>query len=71
MFDKEQPMYQNNIVTCKETRLYYYDMHIESQYKVWKLKDEDGSAPVRKSKSVKKKSIALFFKSYGIVDSAV
>lgn len=70
-FDKGQSRYVNNIVTGDETWLYYYDVPTKAQNKVWVFDDDDTPVIVRKSRSVKKKMIAVFFKSSGILERVV
>lgn len=70
-FDKGQSPYVNNIVTGDETYLYYYDVPTKSQNKIWVFDEEDTPVAVRKSRSVKKKMIVVFFKSSGIVKRVV
>lgn len=71
LFDKGQSQYVNSIVTGDETWLYYYDVPTKAQNKVWVFDDEHTPVAVRKSRSVKKKMIAVFFRSSGIVERVV
>ncbi|KAF2884266.1 hypothetical protein ILUMI_21918 [Ignelater luminosus] len=68
MFDKGQSQHVNSIVTGDETWLYYYDVPIKAQNKVWVFGGEDTLVAVRKSRSLKNKIIAVFFKLSGIVE---
>ena len=51
----------NFIVTGDETWLHYYDVPMKSQSKVWVYEDEQVPVQVRKSKSIGKRVVAVFF----------
>ena len=51
----------NSIVTGDETFLYYYDVPTKSQSRVSLFQDENTPVEVQKSRSVKKRMIAVFF----------
>ena len=61
----------NSIVTGDETWLYYYDVPTKAQSKVWVFGDEDTPVTVRKSRSVKKRMVAVFFSVRGVVERVV
>lgn len=58
------------IVTDDRTWLYYYDVPIKIQNKAWFI-DDDTPVVIRKSQSVKKKIIVVFFNVNKIVDHVV
>ena len=57
----------NLIVTGNEAWLYYYDVLTKSQSKVWVFEDEEVPVQVRKSKSIGKRMVAMFFTKGGIL----
>lgn len=70
-FENGEASNVNSIVTGDETWLYYYDVPTKSQSKVWMFEDEDNPVTVRKSRSVKKRMVAVFFSARGIVERVV
>lgn len=61
----------NNIVSGDETWLYYFDVPSKNKNKVWLFENEQTPVQVRKSRSVKKKMIAVFFTRRGILERVV
>ena len=61
----------NSIVTGNETWLYYYDVPTQSDSRVWLCEDEDNPVVVRKSRSIKKIIITVFFGKRGVVERVV
>ena len=57
----------NSIVTADETWLYYFNVTTKSQSKVWVFEDEKVAVQVRKSKSIGKRMVAVFFTKGGIL----
>ena len=51
----------NFIMRGDETWLYYYDVPTKSQSKVWIFEDEEVPVQVRKSKSIGKRMVTVFF----------
>ena len=58
-------------VTGDKTWFYYYDVSTKAQNKVWLFEDEKTPVTVRKSRSVKKRLIAVIFTMCGIVTCVV
>ena len=61
----------NFIVTGDLTWLYYYDVPTKSQNKVWVFEDEEVPVPVRKSKCIDKRIVAVFFTKDGIIETVL
>lgn len=70
-FENGTSAYTNSIVTGDETWLYYYDVPSKSRNKVWLFENEPTPTQPRKSRSVKKKMIAVFFSKRGLLDRVV
>jgi hypothetical protein len=63
--------YVSSVLTGDETWLYFYDMPTEAQNKVWVCEDENMPVYVRKSRSVKKRMVAVFCTVRGVVERVV
>ena len=57
----------NFIVRGDKTWLYYFDIPTKSQSKVWAFEDEEVPVQVRKSISICKRMVAVFFTKGGIL----
>lgn len=64
-FDNGQSKSVSSIITGDETWIYYYDVPTKSQSKIWVFEDEEQPTQVRKSKSVKKIMMTVFFNKQG------
>ncbi|KAF2880544.1 hypothetical protein ILUMI_25631 [Ignelater luminosus] len=65
------PRYLNNFVTGDETWLYYYNVRSKRKNQVWLFENEEAPTEVRKSRSIRKKMIVVFFTVTGILKRIV
>ncbi|UYV70102.1 hypothetical protein LAZ67_7001800 [Cordylochernes scorpioides] len=70
-FDNRSSRYVNSIITGDETWLYYFYVSTKSQNKVRIFEKESTLVSVRKSRSIKKKMLAVFFTDRRVVSRAV
>jgi hypothetical protein len=70
-FENGTSCYVNGILTGDKSWLYFYDVPTKAQNNVWVFEDENTLVSVRKSQSVKKRMVAVFFTVRGVVECVV
>ena len=61
------PCNVHSIFTENKTWLYYYDFSTKAENKAWLFEDDETSVTVGNSRLVKKRIIAIYFTTHGIV----